>query len=151
MIIDNVKIFQNEDKYIVVLEGEESLNTFMRMYNEERFGKIKKIDSVIEPNEEITEPIIQNDISEILSNINSSVIDPEKISSKEKEELRRKIKNKFFLNDKNREKLINISEEKLQIFKQNISIIFDIENKSIKEMIENLLWTTTHLKVRGFC
>lgn len=139
MIIDNVKIFQNEDKYIVVLEGEESLNTFMRMYNEERFGKIKKIDSVIEPNEEITEPIIQNDISEILSNINSSVIDPEKISSKEKEELRRKIKNKFFLNDKNREKLINISEEKLQIFKQNISIIFDIENKSIKEMIENLL------------
>lgn len=139
MIIDNVKIFQNENKYIVVLEGEESLNTFMRMYNEERFGKIKKIDSVIEPNEEITEPIIQNDLSEILSNINSSVVDIEKISSKEKEELRRKIKNKFFLNDKNREKLININEEKLKIFKKNVSIIFDIENKSIKEMVENLL------------
>ena len=139
MIIDNVKIFQNENKYIVVLEGEESLNAFMRMYNEERFGKIKKIDSVIEPNEEITEPIIQNDLSEILSNINSSVVDIEKISSKEKEELRRKIKNKFFLNDKNREKLININEEKLKIFKKNVSIIFDIENKSIKEMIENLL------------
>lgn len=139
MIIDNVKIFQNENKYIVVLEGEESLNTFMRMYNEERFGKIKKIDSVIEPNEEITEPIIQNDLSEILSNINSSVVDIEKISSKEKEELRRKIKNKFFLNDKNREKLININEEKLKIFKKNVSIIFDIENKSIKEMVENLI------------
>lgn len=138
MMIDNVKIFQNENKYIVVLEGEESLNTFMRMYNEERFGKIKKIDSVIEPNEEITEPIIQNDLSEILSNINSSVVDIEKISSKEKEELRRKIKNKFFLNDKNREKLININEEKLKIFKKNVSIIFDIENKSIKEMVENL-------------
>lgn len=138
MIIDNIKIFQNENKYILVLEGEESLNAFMRMYNEERFGKIKKIDSVIEPNEEITEPIIQNDLSEILSNINSSVVDIEKISSKEKEELRRKIKNKFFLNDKNREKLININEEKLKIFKKNVSIIFDIENKSIKEMVENL-------------
>lgn len=139
MIIDNIKIFQNENKYILVLEGEESLNAFMRMYNEERFGKIKKIDSVIEPNEEITEPIIQNDLSEILSNINSSVVDIEKISSKEKEELRRKIKNKFFLNDKNREKLININEEKLKIFKKNVSIIFDIENKSIKEMIEVLI------------
>lgn len=138
MIIDNIKIFQNENKYILVLEGEESLNAFMRMYNEERFGKIKKIDSVIEPNEEITEPIIQNDVSEILSNINSSVVDIEKISSKEKEELRRKIKNKFFLNDKNREKLININEEKIKFFKKNISIIFDIENKSIKEMVENL-------------
>lgn len=138
MIIDNIKIFQNENKYILVLEGEESLNAFMRMYNEERFGKIKKIDSVIEPNEEITEPIIQNDLSEILSNINSSVVDIEKISSKEKEELRRKIKNKFFLNDKNREKLININEEKIKFFKKNISIIFDIENKSIKEMVENL-------------
>jgi len=109
------------------------------MYNEERFGKIKKIDSVIEPNEEITEPIIQNDLSEILSNINSSVVDIEKFSSKEKEELGRRIKNKFFLNEKNREKLININEEKLKIFKKNVSIIFDIENKSIKEMIENLL------------
>ena len=138
MIIDNIKIFQNENKYILVLEGEESLNAFMRMYNEERFGKIKEINSVIEPNEEITEPIIQNDLSEILSNINSSVVDIEKISSKEKEELRRKIKNKFFLNDKNREKLININEEKLKIFKKNVSIIFDIENKSIKEMVENL-------------
>ena len=139
MIIDNIKIFQNENKYILVLEGEESLNAFMRMYNEERFGKIKEINSVIEPNEEITEPIIQNDLSEILSNINSSVVDIEKISSKEKEELGRRIKNKFFLNEKNREKLININEEKLKIFKKNVSIIFDIENKSIKEMIENLL------------
>lgn len=139
MIIDNIKIFQNENKYIVVLEGEKSLNAFMRMYNEERFGKIKEINSVIEPNEEITEPIIQNDLSEILSNINSSVVDIEKISSKEKEELGRRIKNKFFLNEKNREKLININEEKLKIFKKNVSIIFDIENKSIKEMIENLL------------
>ena len=102
MIIDNIKIFQNENKYILVLEGEESLNAFMRMYNEERFGKIKEINSVIEPNEEITEPIIQNDLSEILSNINSSVVDIEKISSKEKEELGRRIKNKFFLNEKNR-------------------------------------------------
>ena len=139
MIIDNIKIFQNENKYIVVLEGEKSLNAFMRMYNEERFGKIKEINSVIEPNEEITEPIIQNDLSKIISNINSSVVDIEKISSKEKEELGKKKKNKFFLNEKNREKLININEEKLKIFKKNVSIIFDIENKSIKEMIENLL------------